>query len=67
MKWSKWWLFLFVVGIVMVTTVYYVTVVGREKVSYANGRLVRQELQMDEDPFPVNVYKEKLAGGDPGL
>ena len=43
MRWSKWWLFLFVAGIAAMTTVYYFTVVEKEKESYAQGRMVQEE------------------------
>lgn len=43
MKGKKIWFVILLVGIMTLTTVFYVTMVQNAKTSYANGRFVEQE------------------------
>lgn len=43
MRRSRLWLFLLIAGIMTMTTVYYVTVMGNAKTNYTNGRMVENE------------------------
>ena len=59
MKWNKWWLFLLVAGIAVMTTVYYFTVLEKEKISYANGKMVQEEMLTGG----FLAVREEQAGG----
>lgn len=48
MKGKKIWVFVLIVGIMTLSTVFYVTMLRNAKTSYANGRFVEQEDMGDE-------------------
>lgn len=63
MKRKKMWVFVLVVCIMTLTTVFYVTMVRNAKTSYANGRFVEQEEGIG---YEIKYYLLEAGAGQRG-